>query len=469
MKHKKNIISRRAFINRAGLASFGLTTASSSLFKLHSLKAALSQSNASSFEDYKALVCLFQTGGNDSYNMLVPRGTSEYAEYASVRTNLALDQEDLLPISPANPDGKEYGLHPSLQGVQELFNAGKLAFINNVGTLIQPVSKAEFDDKSVPLPLGLFSHSDQIAQWQTGQPHVRVNTGWGGKLAEMFHTQNLNNDISMNITLSGTNIFQFGENIVQYSVGASGDGYGIKGYQGSHDFDEARTVLIDGMLNASYTDIYKQTYVDVIKNSIEAQTLFRESIESLPEFQTDFSGNGLSRSFEMIAKIIRAREILGFKRQIFFVRIGGWDHHDGLLQKQDGMLEVVGNAMAQFSAALEEIDAFQEVVTFSMSEFARTLTSNGDGSDHAWGGNVMVMGGPVKGNQMYGQYPDLGLDNQLDIGRGRLIPTLSNDEYFAELALWFGVPPSDLPLIFPNIGNFYNTSGTNLPIGYLNM
>ena len=466
MTNKLYPVSRRRFLSKACLATFGLTTASSSLFRLNTLKAAAKNNLSYLSDDYRALVCLFQAGGSDSHNMVVPTDTSSYSEYAMTRTNLALRQDELLPLNHQNSDGRSYGLNASMAGVQDLFNSGQLAFINNVGTLVQPVDKRSYEDRNVPLPLGLFSHSDQIAQWQTAQPNKRVTHGWGGRLAEMFQAMNTSSDISMNITLSGTNVFQFADKVVEYSVSPSGEGYGIRGYQGERQFDQARTELIDGLLYHDYQDIYKKTYVDVLRNSIDAQQLFNETIENVGEFTTEFGNNQLSRSFQMIAKIIASREVLGFKRQIFFVRLGGWDHHDDLLRRQNGMLGGVSASLAQFASALQEIDAFDHVVTFSMSEFGRTLTSNGDGSDHAWGGNVMAMGGAINGARMYGTYPSLALGNPLEIGRGRIIPTLSNDEYFAELALWFGVAPSDLPTILPNINNFYTPGGTP-PIGFL--
>ncbi|MDH3652174.1 MAG: DUF1501 domain-containing protein, partial [Saprospiraceae bacterium] len=270
MKYNKPSLSRRRFLSNACVATFGMTTSSSSFFKLNTVKAAAKSNLEYLGDDYRALVCLFQAGGNDSHNMLVPMGTSEYSEYALTRTNLALRKDELLQLAHLNNDGREYGLNPSMEGVQRLFNQGKLAFINNVGTLVSPVDKTAYVDKSVPLPLGLFSHSDQIAQWQTAQPNLRVHNGWGGKLAEMFQEMNTSNDISMNITLSGTNIFQFGDKVVEYSVSPSGEGYGIRGYQGDHDFDIARTALIDGILYHDYQDMYKKTYIDVIRNSIDA-------------------------------------------------------------------------------------------------------------------------------------------------------------------------------------------------------
>ena len=468
MKYSKHLYNRRKFLKQAGLATFGLTTMSSSIFKLNSIKTAAGLSGFAN-DDYKALVCLFQAGGNDSYNMLIPRGSAEYNEYATTRSNLAIGQEAMLPITPLTSDGKQYGVHPSMSGVQDLFNSGKLSFVTNVGPMIQPVTKTEFENGSVPLPLGLFSHSDQIAHWETGRPHERPNYGWGGRLADMFHTMNDSDILSMNISLSGENVFQAGQNIFEFTVNPFGAELGIKGYQQNGDFNQARTELIDSLLAQTYHDMYKKTYVDVIKNARDAQERFQEAIDSIPDFQTEFSNNSVSRSFQMIARIIAIREELGFKRQIFFVRYGGWDHHDNLLGAQNSQLGVVSNALAQFASALEEIDAFNCTLTFTMSEFARTLSSNGNGSDHAWGGNVMAMGGMVKGQELYGSYPSLEIGNPLDLGRGRLIPTLSNDEYFAEMALWFGVAPSDLSTVFPNVGNFYDTAAGTMPVGFVEM
>ncbi len=447
------------------LAGFGLSTNANSISKLLGINAGAAVRQAYFGDDYKALICLFMAGGNDSYNMLIPRGNAEYQEYLNTRTNLALRQNDLLNLN-GTFTGKSFGVHPNMPAVQSLFNEKKLSFISNTGTLIQPVSKEEYDDKKVPLPLGLFSHSDQINQWQTAQSLNRANIGWGGKLAEMVLELNTSNSISMNMSLSGTNVFQFGNQIVQYSVSPNGNGFGIKGYQGENRLNQARTILIDGLLQHNYEDKYKKTYANVIKESIESQRLFQETLESVNEIQTPFANNRLSNSFKTIARIIRARDILGFKRQIFFVQVGGWDHHDRLLARHNGLIGGVSNALGEFAQALEEINVFDQVLTFTMSEFGRTLTSNGDGSDHAWGGNAMVMGGMIDGGKIFGEFPSLEIDNPLDLGRGKIIPTLSTDEYFAELAMWFGASPSDLPTILPNIGNFYS-GGDAMPIGFI--
>ena len=468
MKYKHQD-SRRRFIRQAGLATFGLTTMSSSLFKLNTIKAALANNSfIRGADDYRALVCLFQPGGNDSFNMLLPYGIPEHQEYSTTRSNLAIEREAIRQINANTNDGKTYGVHPTMEGVQQLFNDKKLSFLTNIGPMIQPTTKVEYEADQAPLPLGLFSHSDQISHWESGRPGERANHGWGGRLAEMVHSHNENTGISMNISLSGNNLFQAGNGILEFTLSPGDLSFGIDGYQHDHAYNQLRTRLIDQILEQPYGDKYKKTYIDVIKNSLDTQKDFQEAIEGSEAFNTEFSNNSLSQSFKTIAEVIAARDVLGFKRQIFFVRYGGWDHHDNLLNAQAGQLSVVSNALTQFGSALEELSVFDNVVTFTMSEFARTLTSNGNGSDHAWGGNVMVMGGNVKGGELFGSYPSLELGNNLEIGRGRMIPTLSNDQYFAELALWLGVSPGDLNTIFPNIGNFYNVNSGQSPIGFIN-
>ena len=461
--------SRRDFLKTFGIAALG-TTVSSSVFRLNAINSAFLNNSSSLNDGYKALVCFFQTGGNDSFNMIMPRGGTEYEDYVSTRSNLAIAQNEILPINPAISDGKEYGLHPSFTNIQQLFNDNKLAFINNIGSLITPTSKNEFQNKSVPLPLGLFSHSDQIQQWQTASPHIRTPYGWGGSLAEMMEDQNTNQNISMNISTSGTNVFQYGKRIVDFSISPYGGSVGIEGYnkEAQNGFDFHRSKAIDAILNKNYDDIYKETYASVLKKSRDGSSEFQEAIENVNDLTVDFSKNRISQSFNIIAKTIQASETLGFKRQIFFIEYGGWDHHDGLLTGHANKLTIVNDAFAEFAAALEEMGMFDQVTTFSISEFGRTLTSNGNGSDHAWGGNVMAMGGAVNGGNMFGTYPSLDLNNSLDIGNGVLIPTTANDLYFAELALWYGMDPSDLSTLFPNIGNFYDTNSSQAPLGLLN-
>jgi uncharacterized protein (DUF1501 family) len=229
------------------------------------------------------------------------------------------------------------------------------------------------------------------------------------------------------------------------------------------------------MLYNPYTDAYKKTYIDTTRKSREGAALLKAALTTAPTYTTPFvTSNELSRSLKYIADVIATRSLIGHnKRQIFFVEFGGWDHHDEVLDNQNEMLGIVNQSLDTFAKALKQIGVFNQVTTFTMSEFARTLTSNGNGTDHGWGGNVMVMGGDlkfnngVKGRKVFGNYPTLALKTTIDLGNGVLIPSLSTDAYFAELALWFGLPPSELPLIYPNINKFYSYQSGTMPIGFM--
>jgi len=459
-------LSRRKFLGQASCAALGSTTLLSTLTNLKFINAA-SMANSSVFggDDYKALVCVLLSGGSDSHNMLIPYEQNRYNEYAVTRSAVAIPRDEIHALN-----NTDFGVHPAMGGIRDLFNNNKLSFISNVGTLLQPMAKDEVWQNEKLLPLGLFSHSDQTQQWQTSLPDSRTNIGWGGRLADMMSSMNTNDKISMNVSMSGSNVFQTGNSSVEYSIDPENGSIGIDGYpsNGGDDFDQARKKAIDNIIDANYADIYKKTYIDVIKTSRDANTEFTEALDSTPELRGMFSDNDFSVAMHMVAKTIAARERLGMKRQIFFVELGGWDHHDELLNSQAEMLAYLNAGMAEFDAALESINANDCVTTFTASEFGRTLTWNGNGTDHAWGGNVMVMGGPVIGGQIYGEYPSLELDSDFELGGGGImLPTRSVDEYFAELALWFGVTPSELNTILPNIGNFYDAGTGVNPIGFM--
>ena len=466
-KHHK--YNRREFLGTLSCAAVGSTTFFSTLFNLQSMSAS-SLANQPTFMassgEYRALVCIMLGGGNDSYNMVIPRSNQAHSEYATTRSNLAIAQDQILALNALTYNEKELGLHPAMPELQSLFDQGKLAVINNVGTLVQPTTKSDFYN-GASLPFGLFSHADQDKQWQTSVPQTNAATGWGGRLADMVQSANTNQNISMNISLSGKNIFQLGEQSAEYSILPTGTGsIGIKNYNGPSTFDQIRTAAVDSLMEKQYQDIFKKTYAETVKASQNTHELFSAAIGN-STLTTTFSNTQLSQSLKMVARTMKVREQLGVSRQTFFIRFDGWDHHDELLNNHNAMLSVVSKAMNEFQTALGELNLEDCVTTFSISDFARTLTSNGNGTDHAWGGNVLVMGNKVNGQEIYGSYPSLALDSNLEVGGGVLIPQISTDEYFAELALWYGVPKTDLALLFPNIGNFYNTMSSNPPIGFM--
>ena len=390
--HKKHI-SRRKFIGDS-CAALGYTTLFSSLINLKAM-AATAMDNSSLITlggDYKALVCISLAGGNDSFNMLIPKGDNEYNEYATTRSNLAIPQNDVLQINPNTSDGRVFGLHPSMPDIQQLFESGNLAFLSNVGTLIEPSSKTDIQNGSVKTPLGLFSHADQMQQWQTGRPHERTNTGWGGKIADLVQSMNSNQNISMNISLRGSNIFQRGNQITPYAISNNGS-IGINGYGNSGQFNELKTAALNTMLERDYQDVFKNAYKNTIKTSNDANLEFQAAVDAISDFITPLPEyNNLAAQFRMVAKSIASRDTLGFSRQIFFVEISGWDHHDELLINQGDKLAEVNQALKYFNDVMTELNVDDCVTTFSVSDFARTLTSNGNGTDHAWGGNAFYDG-----------------------------------------------------------------------------
>ena len=384
-KPQRDGVSRRRFLGQASCAAVGTTALFSTVLDM-SMFNALAQTTPG---DYKALVCLFFGGGIDSFNMVVPTGQSEYDEYAQVRRDLALPQNTLLPINPTTPDGRQYGVHPNMPELQTLFEQGDLAFMANVGTLVEPTNLQQYRSRSVRLPLGLFSHSDQATHWQTSLPDQRTSVGWAGRMADILYGMNSNPNISMNISLAGNNVFQSGMNTFHYSISQNGS-RGLRGYDGTSLNDMVRTEAIDGLLGLTYQNLFERTFANRMRGAIDADVDFRAAIDSLPPLQTQFSDTGLSQRFRMVAQTIQARNILGFRRQTFFISMGGWDHHDEVLLNQQNMLPVVSAALSEFQAAMVELQTENDVTTFTASEYRKSSSSKPDTGQRAtlWGKSV---------------------------------------------------------------------------------
>lgn len=467
-QHKKGI-SRRKFLGTASCAAIGTTTVLNTFFNLGMVNSLAAMSPAPKPKsNYKALICLLLSGGNDSFNMLVPRNGSFYNNYATTRSNLALAQGDLLPLNFTDSNGKQFGVHPAMPEVQNLFNNGKLAFVSNVGTLVEPTTKSQYINGGVRLPLGLLSHSDQIQHWQTSIPQYRTNKGWGGRIADILQASSGNPNLSMSISLSGTNTFQVGNTTAEYNIRSSAGGsVGVTFAGGSPMINQALLTGAESLLEYQYQDIYKKTYAQKIVDARDNHVLFQNALSGAASLNTNFSSSRLSQDMELIAKTISVRNALGVTQQTFFVNYGGWDHHDEILDNQMEMLGVVSKAIGELNSALIELGVDGDVTLFTISDFARTLTSNGNGTDHAWGGNAMVMGGSVNGGAVYGNYPSLVIGSNDDVGGAIMLPSLSTDEYFAELAQWFGVSAGDIAYVLPNITNFYNPLSGVPPIGFM--
>ena len=456
--------SRRDFLRYTSALGFAGSLGATSALQLGFVR----QASAMPFNDYKAMVCILLAGGNDSFNMLVPNDADQYGEYAAIRSDLALQQSDLLPLSGTH-QGRNYAVHPAMGGVRDLYDAGEVAILANVGPLVDYTDAAGVA-AGAQTPLGVFSHADQIQAWQTSTADARIAQGWAGRLADLMETQEVNpaNGISMNISLSGTNVFQSGNVVSPYAVDTSDEGApGISNYGGLDDFGLFRTRMIDDMLALQHTNLLRQEYSQRLRGALDARDVFVAALAGGTPVTTSFSDNMFSQALRQIARIIGARGGLGVSRQTFFVTVGGWDHHDDVLDNQAEMLPMINSGLVEFRDALVDLGLYQDVATFTTSDFGRTLTSNGKGSDHGWGGNHLIMGGAVDGGQFFGSYPEISMSSPLDVGRGVFVPTTSVEEYFTDLALWFGLSPNDLDIVLPNVRTFYDPASATPPLGLM--
>lgn len=454
-------VTRRQFLKHTGHAALS-TAALVGAAQMGAMAKAGAQEN----NDYKAMVCILLAGGADSFNILVPSDNTFYPEYQKTRTDIALPQNSLLALDKSQNNGRTLALHPQLTGLQGLYNQGKLAFLSNVGTLVEPTSTRALSNGTAKLPKGLYSHSDQISQWQTALPDIRSATGWGGRIADILSSQNTNQRISMSISTSGSNEFQAGKLTDFYSITPFENPTPqlISSLQQS---EELRGAIDQMYANTGYNNLFRRTYRQLFRDAEASNEEFSSALQSAPQINTQFGEDEFSRQMHVIARTIAANRILGVKRQTFFVTYGGWDHHDEVINIMNAMLKPLNDGLVAFQSAMQELGLENNVTTFTASDFARTLSSNGRGSDHGWGGNAMILGGSVRGGRVYGTYPSLALNNPLDTGRGVLLPTTSLDEYFGELARWFGVPAGMIGDILPNAGRFYDTRSNTLPLGFM--
>lgn len=446
-------LSRRAFLKR-----LGYLTAAGVANPVTINLMGMAEAAAATATDYKALVCVFLDGGNDQANTLIPIDSTNYAEYKKIRQEIAIDQSKILPLIPSTrlSDGLKWGFHPQLKRLNSLFHLKKLAVLQNVGTLIQPTSVEQFMRKTVPLPNILFSHSTQKKVWQTTSSGA-FREGWGGQIGDLILNQNSQAMFSC-ISTANNSLFLTGDDAIPLNIETNGivpiksavDGARLYGSQ------KCASALKELIISERY-NIMENHLNSVNKRSMEAESMMSAALKNSGELMTQFSSNNsLADQLKIVAKLIKSRNSLGVKRQVFFVSLKGFDTHSDLLRRHDKQMSLVDDALASFYEATEELNVTQSVTTFTASDFGRTFSSNGNGSDHGWGSHHMIMGGAVNGKDFYGQSPEIGLDTAEDVGQGRMLPTTSIDQYSATLAKWFGVPNSDLRLIAPNLHNFNN-------------
>jgi uncharacterized protein (DUF1501 family) len=456
-----NRSTRRAFVQRMG--QLGLAGAAAPwALNLAAMSEAAAQSSTAN--DYKALVCVFLYGGNDHYNTIVPFDDINHANYQRVRSGITLQRSALTPnalpigtgeglASTVNgmAPGRQVALAPELSGLIPIFNKGELGVIFNIGTLIQPTTKAQYTAASVPLPPKLFSHNDQQSVWQSSNPEG-ATSGWGGRMGDLFLSSNGRTTFTC-VNASGNAVFMSGREAVQYQVSTAG-AVAMRGLGAPLFGSQACSAALRELVTAPHTHLMRSEYARVTSRALEAQVALSSALAGIRPLQTVFPAGTLSQQLQMVARMIASRDQLSVKRQVFFVSLGGFDLHDYLLTQHPGLMSQLGESLKSFHAAMGELGVAQQVTTFTASDFGRTLTSNGDGSDHGWGSHHFIMGGAVQGGRFYGRYPDVAVNGPDDVGQGRLLPTTGVDQLAATLATWMGVNASDLPLVVPNIGNY---------------
>ena len=447
--------SRRQFLRHSVCAAVGSTSIVRTLFDLGNINAAAAATlppRPRAAGDYKALVCLFLYGGNDSNNLLVPRTGIDYAGYAAGRSALALPQASLLPITPTTSDGRTWGLHPSLTGLQGLFAQHRMAILANAGPLVAPLTRGQFLNGSVAAPPQLFSHSDQQVHWQTSIPDQPPRTGWGGRTADLLRTLNGNAQVSMSMSVAGSNVFQVGDVVTQYQISPDGS-LGLDGFTDGPGGDPVSRA-IRSLLGTSTGNLLVNAAGDVTRRALDNNQLLQTALAQAPALTTVFPDTDLGRQLHMVAELISVRAALGLSRQVFFCAADGYDTHGDQIAAQSGLFSDLSTCLTAFYNATVELGVANGVTTFTASDFGRTFPSNGGGSDHGWGSHQLVVGGAVTGGNIYGAVPTLVEDGPDDSGQGRWIPTTSVDEYSATLARWFGVGNADMGTIFPNLGRF---------------
>lgn len=455
-------MNRRDFLRKSIYIGLGGAGLYSGLGNLRLVEAAVNSYGANGFDDYKALVCVFLYGGNDGMNMVVPRSAADYARYANARATLVLPQSDLLPLTPqaggSASDGASYGLQSAIgggdtvgmSGLQGLFNSGRAAILGNVGTLVKPVTKAQYLAGTVPLPPQVFSHGDQQQYWQTSRSDDTRNLGWGGRIADLLYDANPGATLPMTMSLGGEAELSRGANTVQYVIGESGP----RTFDWNEYDSDRRAAFVRLMTLGAPAHPLERGYAAAVNRSLRNATALGGALEGVPPLATPFPNTSLGAQLQMVARVISARSALNLKRQIFFVGGGGFDTHDGQLGDHPRLLAGLSQALTAFHASTAEMGVAGAVTAFTASDFGRTLSSNDGGSDHGWGSHHFVVGDAVRGGRFYGTMPTLINNGPDDVGGGEIIPTTSVDQYAATLAKWFGVGDSELNLILPNLGNF---------------
>ncbi len=509
---KKIDLSRREFIRNASLVSVAGSVAAPFALNLFAMNVAAA---AGTLGGYKALVCLYLGGGNDHSNTVLATDTVSWAGYIAARGGsgsiIALDSttpaRTPIPITPLATQSRTFALHPQLTRLATMFNSNptvgmKAAIVANVGTLIEPFGTlAAYRHAQAQIPLNLGSHSDQTTQWHATKPGAETY-GWGGRIADVINAVHPGTNTKpsfYNLSLSGNSVFLAGTSINQYQIHPNGSAEAIRGFIdlfGAGIGTDGST-LKNIITPTPGNNLFEIDYSAVVQSAIVAQKDISEvfaaypttggnAVAPIPSYTppgtTIPANNSLATQLQTVARIIAGRSITGANRQVFFVGLGGFDTHDGQMPAHESLMARIDHAIDYFNTALINLpggDMSSNVTLFTASEFGRTFTSNGDGTDHGWGAHHFVVGGAVKGGDIYGPFPQTGINgaattsgtfiNPLDTGSGSTIPQISVDQYAATLAKWFGLTSVEINSIFPNLVNFTTTTTVyGEDVGFMN-
>lgn len=461
--------TKRHFLRSASGASLSAAGAWASPFVggLAALSALAAQSTASAAStDYRALVCLFMAGGNDSHNWVVPVDSGSYTDYVRARSNLALPLSGLTSISSGvrQAPGRQFAMPTELEALRDLYEKRELAVVANVGPLLGPTTKAQYN-AGAALPPKLFSHNDQASNWQSLAPEG-ARAGWGGRIADVLMAAN-GHPVFTTVSATGNAVFLTGTTATQYQISTSG-ALGIGGLNDRTTLGSSTMASVLRKIQYDAGDNPFQGEVSrVVKRSAEAYAvlagqLARANVMPINPTPIRLSNGSslaldqypLARQLKAVAQMVAAGQSMGMKRQVFMVSLGGFDTHGNQLRDQSPLMLGVAQSISYFMEAMQAQGRKNNVTLFTASDFGRTLTSNGSGSDHGWGSHHFVAGGAVRGGEIYGRFPAAALGSADDIGSGRMLPSTSVTEYAATMALWMGVPASDLATVLPNVGNF---------------
>jgi uncharacterized protein (DUF1501 family) len=411
---------------------------------------ALTLAQAADTSDYRALVCVYLDGGCDGFSLMVPTGSYEHQEFAASRGGLIIPQNQLIPLQGG---AAPIGLHPNASALQALYDQGQLAMISNVGTLIEPTTREQYENNEVSLPSQLFSHSDQAIQWQQLQGRGRAEEGWGAKAADYLSIFQERHYLT-SISLAGSNYWQSGHGQRPFALTESG----VRAYQGmdtSNEWQRPRRDAFERVLNLPRRHVFSKAYADLQKRAMSVTSELGQVLDGNSAlFADEPQDNELASSLNMVAQLIAAQEQLGLRRQIFYVRMDGFDVHDNQNLELPELFQKLSDALAFFQEKMDYLGKSESVTAFTASDFGRSLLSNGDGTDHGWGNHLMAMGGAVNGGNIYGTLPSLDAHGPDSVNRGRILPTTSATQYAGSLLSWLGLDDDELNVVLPNLSNF---------------